>query len=408
MPHCNVCAKEGEGEEVYSSHNRAQYSKCAYHPRHPKELRKPRRVDDSDDDVDLPADLAEKFSSPDSRRGTPRSGLRSAARPEVERVEKELHPDTTSETDLLREMFAGKLVKDDVVQILSLRIVAEDDEKKEKKLSKALKCANDWSPPEKDVDTTTDQSDASKDLEDLQRKRGKLVGTLAHCYKHVMHELHVNKRGMFKELYEDSETGKTVVKSSANDDISDYHILHLVLLDFIYIAVAYDYLRDVEGRALHRWSSKRGYLNKPCVLVYRTIQRLLALVDAAPSENDLCELISKESTAIFHEETETWSASSGKPSDVDDKSAGLPPGQGVRKTLKHGDSSLAVRYPKSNICWWWTNGKACEDLDANGRCKWFDKHGKCGKSIAGPPDATTGAATTKKCTGTHRAVDCPN
>ena len=281
MPHCYVCELNGEDDSVVQSHNKAAFTKCCYHPRHPASTRKVSKPHDDDIDsvagnVDLPADLQKSFASP-----MPTGASRVPRSEPVDGVclaHETSPPGETSvatEAELLKEMFARKISKDEVVQILSLRFTLSFDAVDEKRIQKALTCANAWVPPVDPLVVAEEVSDGAKELADLQKKRGKLVGTLSHSYKHVMHELHINKRGMLKELYEDTETGKNLIKSSANDDVSDWNILHLVLLDFVCISVAFEHLSDVEGRTLHRCAAKHGYHNSPCILVFRTVQRLL-------------------------------------------------------------------------------------------------------------------------------------
>ena len=72
MPRCRVCENHGEPAEVYNAHNRTDFQACAYHVRHPKELRKKVTRDDGADLDDLgAAELREHFPSPTKRGGRP-------------------------------------------------------------------------------------------------------------------------------------------------------------------------------------------------------------------------------------------------------------------------------------------------------------------------------------------------
>ena len=59
MPHCYVCEANGEGSDVFSSHNKEAKTKCRYHPRHPAANRKTPKTLEQVERDGLPADLRE-------------------------------------------------------------------------------------------------------------------------------------------------------------------------------------------------------------------------------------------------------------------------------------------------------------------------------------------------------------
>ena len=404
MPRCRLCEANGEPTEVYSTHNRTDLQKCPYSERHPKELRKKvvHLADDSADD-ELPApDLRESFPSPTKSAGkrTPGSGA------EPDRIAEGLFDDAVKDTsikekDLIKAMHAGRMDKQDVVEILSLRLLdADPDTSVEKRLKKALDIATVWKPAEPKTVDDSEQSENGKDLVELQKRHGKLVGTLAACHKHALVEIHAQRPSDLKELFFDKDTNRTVIRATAHDDIDSWHLLNLVLVDFLYVACHYLFLTRDEARAIHRYTALRGILRSEVVVTFRVVRRLLALIDADTGAN-LCEVIKREAKSLHDMEVELV----GVVSPIAN-GAGPSAGKDVRPPNampKAGDPSLAVPCPRQQCCWWWTNGYKCADLQG-GKCKWIAKHGVCGKKIPDPANA----GSTTFCTGNHRAKDCPN
>jgi hypothetical protein len=399
-----VCENHGEPAEVYNAHNRTDFQACAYHVRHPKELRKKVTRDDGADLDDLgAAELREHFPSPTKRGGRPDVDTtpppKSKATDEILSI---VDDKAISESSLIMALYSGKMAQSDVRQVLDLRMLDADDDKVEKRIAKSIKIAKEWTPSEADA-PKVDETDSGKELTDLQKRHGKRVGTLAASHKHVLYEMHQSKRSSVKEMLFDPDTNRPVLRASVQDDISDWHILHIVLIDFLYVCVGFGYLNDEESRALHRWASRRGSHGNSCTVVFRTIRRLLALVDTDDTKQ-LGDIIKSEAKGLLDEELEFM---------PDSKSfqAGNVAGKGVRSdsqdsgwTLKAGhDKGLAVPFPRKEICWWWTNNAKCEDLDSNGDCKWARFHNNCGKRC--PDPKVPGAFF--YCKDKHRATECP-
>jgi hypothetical protein len=406
MPKCRICETHGEPEATYLSHNRTDHLKCQYHERYVKELRKKitRECDVGSDDDDLPApDLREAFPTPTKRSGRPADAeLMPPPRREKGTIESVAADKSVTLQSLITSMHQATMSQQDVREILDLRMLEETDEKEEKRIAKAIKIAKDWTPelhkPEPEADP--DATDTGKELGDLQKRHGKRVGTLAASHKHVLLEMHKSKKSSVKEMLYDPDTNRPVLRATAHDDIEDFHILYLVFIDFFYIATHFEYLTTEEARSMHRWSVRRGFLGTPCVVVLRVVRRLLTLIDSDPNQ-DLSAVIKSEAKSILDEEMEFC------PSAPSSGSAGLGPGKEVRSgstnfSIKPGSHLLAVQHPRPGICWWWTNNVACEDLQ-NGKCKWLQSHGVCGKKYT-DANAPSGYSY---CKDKHRATECP-
>jgi hypothetical protein len=346
-----VCENHGEPAEVYNAHNRTDFQACAYHVRHPKELRKKVTKDDGADLDDLgAAELREHFPSPTKRGGRPDVDTtpppKSKATDEILSI---VDDKAISESSLIMALYSGKMAQSDVRQVLDLRMLDADDDKVEKRIAKSIKIAKEWTPSEADA-PKVDETDSGKELTDLQKRHGKRVGTLAASHKHVLYEMHQSKRSSVKEMLFDPDTNRPVLRASVQDDISDWHILHIVLIDFLYVCVGFGYLNDEESRALHRWASRRGSHGNSCTVVFRTIRRLLALVDTDDTKQ-LGDIIKSEAKGLLDEELEFM---------PDSKSfqAGNVAGKGVRSdtqdaggNLEAGhDKGLAVPFPRKETC----------------------------------------------------------
>ena len=148
-----MCENHGEPAEVYNAHNRTDFQACAYHVRHPKELRKKVTRDDGADLDDLgAAELREHFPSPTKRGGRPDVDAtpppKSKATDEILSI---VDDKAISESSLIMALYSGKMAQSDVRQVLDLRMLDADDDKVEKRIAKSIKIAKEWTPSEADA-----------------------------------------------------------------------------------------------------------------------------------------------------------------------------------------------------------------------------------------------------------------
>ena len=403
MPKCRLCENNGEPKEVYESHNRTDALKCPYNERYPKELRK-KVVHHVDDDTDAELSAPElRISFPSPARSSRDRGLDPTPRPErrVDEVATIAANLTIAVAHIITEMHASKIAQQDALEIFQLRLLETEDDKVEKRLRKAIEIAKEWLPEAPATLEDTDETDNGKEFNLLQKRHGKLVGTLAACHKHVTHELHQSKASLVKEMLFDPDTNRPVLQVKAQDDISSWHLLYLVLVDFCYVATHFRYLTVDECRAFQRHAARRGHIGTDCVPTYRVLRRLLTEMDGQSSQ-DLGDLIKISAANMLQEELELCPPCNGGNNAGDEAGKGVRSGTKAKWNLKSG-SNLAVPYPRSSVCWWWTNGAPCEDFDASGKCKWIAHHGKCGKRIKDPANPNAFSF----CQDNHRAKDCP-
>ena len=403
---CHVCKANGESDEA-SVHSPSDINACKYHPRHVKELRKkPRKgtgLDDSEPSLD--ADLRDTFTP--SRKTRASSGGTPAPDPvPMDRLDKMAKDDTISISALVKAMYAGEMSQRVVLEVLGLRLLETEVDKEERAINKALILARDWTPPDADDSDGDHVGEEAKELQDLQSRHGKLVGTLMGCHKHTVRRLHLNyaKEQGSREVLQDADSGKQYVKVSSREDVSSWAVLWRVLIDFRYICVQYNWLTMGESLHLEAFVWERFYLEQSCVIAWRTMRRLLSLIDN-DVEKRLEEVIATNAERLMSQEADFASKAAGKDVRSGTHQDPDPPSSSkVKISLKPGDRKLAVKYASAKICWCWTNGVPCEDLTATGECRWASKHGVCGKTIQDPANP----GSNKKCTGSHRAVDCPN
>ena len=390
MPHCYVCEANGEGSDVFSSHNKEAKTKCRYHPRHPAANRKTPKTLQQVERDELPADLRESVPITHSVAEVVVRGGGGGHGDDIKSLVLK---------DLLAGLTSGKYGKKEVVDEICSRLCDEAlTDKSAAALTRAWKVASeyDFSALSSTPDGPEDVSEAAKTVERLQSKHGKLLGLIMAVHKRKMHELHIKRRSTgTKPVYENVETGDKVVVSDATADVDGVHMLHIVLVDFIYLCVAYSYLCATEGRALHAWVAKKLFLHPTAhVLVWRTLCRFLETLDADDTQ-DMGVIISRDGNMVWWEESEIAGVGTGKrvpgaPGHTDDVAA-------ATVGLTAGDTSLAVPYPARGICWAHTNGKKCFQLGSNGKCEFVRFHGQCcGRKLADG----------KVCKGKHRAVDC--
>ena len=380
MPFCTVCQANGKSNDFCKTHNKTAKTLCPYHPRAHSSIRESPSVDaDSDGDDDVATDLQDFAPSPSKRiSGTP---------------SKAPTGDGKTAKELMQELFEGRLTKKHFLHVLSLRLADEGlKEGEERMLLRCIKAGESFD------DIEEPRTETATEISRLQAKHGKLVGLLMASHRRVLYELHIERRSPnVRALYENAETGETLVAASAGDDVGDVHVLHLVLIDFVYVCGKYNLLTATEGRALHRWATKKIYLSNDVVVTHRTLERLLQEADSDPTA-DVGAIINADARALYDEELAT-AAKSGKrvqgatpspDSEVSSRSSSLTP----------GDPSLLVPWPRRGMCWTHTNGKPC-DLE-NGICPWSNNHDKlCGLRYKE-------GGTVKLCKGAHKAVDCPH
>ena len=150
--------------------------------------------------------------------------------------------------------------------------------------------------------------------------------------------------------------------SDTHDDIGGVALLHVVLVDFVYLAVAHGYLSHTEGRALHAWVARKLFLHeKEHVVVWRVTGRFLETIDADDTQ-DLANIIARDATLLWAEELDIAGVAAGK------RVPGAKDRNGPKDTgeLAPGDTTLAVPFPARGMCWAHTNGKTCYELDSQG------------------------------------------
>ena len=298
-------------------------------------------------------------------------------------------------------LYSGTLNKREYAQELTFRLADNIPEEKERLILRCLKAVESYTEEDEQPKT-----ESATEIAKLQGKHGKLLGLYMASHRRILHELHVKKRApTVRALYENSETGETLVAAAAGDDILDAHVLHMVLIDYVYVCTKYNLLTCTEGRALHRWAAKKLYIAPTTVmLVHRTLERLLQEADAEPTA-DLGAIITADARALYEEERETAARASGKRvHGANSTNGGDGGGDGERAwNVTAGDNALLVPWPKRGVCWWHTNGKPCEDLDGTGTCRFANNHDKmCGLRYK------ENDGTIKICKGKHTAVQCPH
>ena len=388
MVFCEVCKENGEEDSVCKTHSSTNRAKCRWHARHPAATRKTpvktrtRTTPDVDGDLQSLSfaplgDVSDSVATLSSR-GVDHATIESKTPPE-----------------LLQMLFNGELAKQDVIQQLALRLSVQDiSTKVELQLERTLKTVKSYDPVEGTESKSTNE--AAKQVALLQSKHGKFVGALLAVHKRITHELHINKRSTNKQIYEHAETGERIVESTPHGEIESVEVFTLVLIDFCYLCTAHDYLSPTECRALQRWVAKQLYVGiTHYVVLFRVVERLLQELDVDLTRN-LGDVIDARSTRYEEEESALFTPPRSVPTR----------GQYVQganySKLTPGDSKLAVPWPRKGICFCWTNGFDCEELDHKGSCKFLASHGTCGKQIKDSTGATV------KCKGKHRASECPH
>jgi hypothetical protein len=385
MPYCHVCHSNGKKEEVCKSHNARSFTKCPFHPRHPIATReKPKTVEE----------ISREEVAPDLRDAIP--PLTTSPPPTSTATADSSAVAGKSALEILVLLQEGAITKKLAVDTIGILLCADGlSDTKEKQLNRCLTVASAYDITSLlQASTSENVSEAARLVERLQSKHGKLFGLLISVHKRKMHELHVKRRTVgARPIYESVDTGEKVVVSDSHDDVSGVALLHVVLVDFIYLAVAYGYITHTEGRALHAWVARKLYLHdSEHIVVWRVAGRFLEALDSDDTQ-DLDVIISRDSTVLWAEELDIAGVAAGKRVRGDngnnkDKNTG---------ELTAGDSALAVRFPARGMCWAHTNGKKCYDLDGQGRCNFSRWHGKCCGRIL---------ASGSTCKGAHRAVDC--
>jgi hypothetical protein len=398
MTFCNVCKAHSQPDEVCKTHASDSWRKCRYHDRYA-----------GDDKLDVtvvcePCDLS--AVAPDVSAALPKTPGRKERLPEPSIGKASGAPSgatTWSATEILTKLFDNEISRVAAEQLLMLRIAKESVSEDERKvLQSTLKTVQAYQGAVAGSAREEDISKAAKELLHLQQRNGKRVGMLMATHRRVYSELHLKTRTpSMQQVYKNAETGESMVAAEATQDVNDPTLLHMVLVDFVYVCTAYMLLTATEGRGLHKWVCKQMYLGVSAtpLVIYRTVSRILQHLDESEIGNDLTDIIDNHGTAYLAEETSI---------------ARRPPGGGQYPHSPHapgnsgassdmppkGDKSLAVPCPRPNTCWSHTNGYACTSLKDDGTCKFEQHHNKCGFRYHE-------GSKTQFCSGEHRAVDCP-
>jgi hypothetical protein len=384
MPYCTICKANGESDDVCGTHNAAAFTKCPYHVRYPDPAtRKQPKPDSDDDDSALDPELSQALpKTPNSksvasvaRRGTSSelSGLTARA--------------------LVEKLYNGELSKQSVKQQLSLMVVdAEADA--QAKLLNTIKTVDLYEPDT--ASKSESASEAHKEIAKLQSRHGRLSGTFIATHRRILHDLHIKRKSDGTKQVYALESGEHVVACAPGEQFASAAILQLVLVDFLYVCMAYMYLTATEAHALQKWVAKRMYLHpNEWVVTQRCVERFLALSEASPCD-DVGAIIKSEASNILVEERDI-----ARPKPDPPPTPNPSGGQRVRLdrgNLTPGDPKLAVPWPRAGICWQHTNNSPCTNM-VNGKCKFAEFHGICGKQYT-----VNGVKHT--CNGNHRATNC--
>ena len=303
-----------------------------------------------------------------------------------------------SAAEILENLFNNLITKTAAKQLLMLRIAkAGIDPEERQQLKDTLGAVEAYSNKPEELDHEESVSKAAKELQRLQQLNGKRVGTLIATHRRVYHDLHLKHRSpTMQQAYKNAETGETMVTAEQTQDVSDSTILHMVLIDFIYVCTAYLLLTATEGRALHKWTTKQLYVNNgSATALHRTVTRLLQHLDES-HESDLSDVIDAHADRYLKEENDLARPQGGpcvqpatrQPS----KSNGMP---------AKGSSTLIVPYPRKGVCWPHTNGYDCCEFDAYGACVFIKEHNTCGVRYK------NANGNHKFCMEHHQAINCP-
>jgi hypothetical protein len=391
MPFCSTCKLQGEDETLFANHNVGQWSLCPYHPRYKGDDKRAPIQRPPDDDADAALLSALPFDSR-SVAGAAVAGP----------VSTPGFSEATAPQDLIKAMFKGTLTKTDCVTHLAVAIASETGSSKRAQLQGAYDVAEKFDPST--TGAAKSATHASKDIVTNMEKHGKLVGSLISTHHKIALEFHLKAPTSTgaKTVYQ-LANGEQVVQYAANEDIVDVDMLHMVLVDWCYVVVVCGYLTNTEAREVHRFAARSLKLDPDaCKCVYRTTIELLKLHDSDPSVS-LVDIYTKHKDAV-HMDVQRIAGWTGNcvPCDNKLKTDG-PPQANTSQTIPGfapGDKRLTAPWPRRGVCWPWTNGKQCTQLDAKGECVHKQWHDKCGK----PYHDASGQK--RSCQGKHKAVDC--
>jgi hypothetical protein len=398
MVYCSICHAHGLDEKVCKSHANTSWRKCVYHPRYSGDDKQPITVACEPCSVD---DLP-----PDVSAALPRTPHRAPSQPRPDAavgsaMAAPLGSAQWTGSEILAHLFSNDISKEAAQQLLILRMAAGSTDSDERDVLRSLLPevrSYSFVAPEARAE---DVGKAAQELLLLQQRNGKRVGMLMATHRRIYADLHLkNPRASMQQVYKNSETGEAVVTAEAAQDVSDATVLHMVLVDFIYVCTAYMLLTATEGRGLHKWVCRQLWLRATAtpVIIYRAIVRLLQHLDEADIGKDLQDIIDTKSDAFLNEETAIALRSTTGGPGVHSPHA---PTNNASSTCVKGDLSLPVPWPRPNICFNHTNGHPCTDLDDTGKCKYSKLHNVCGVRFKE-------GGKNKFWTGAHRGVDCPH
>jgi hypothetical protein len=393
----------GEAESVYSSHNYRQWSKCKYHHRN-KDFVAPA----GDDDPDVQAEeIAADLRSIYAPASVAMSHASSASIPPAPDVF-----DGVEIGELVKRMFAGKLTRIQVQEVLVLRSLSssESDKTEAKAALESLRLLD----ADVGAAVTKPKDDSSRELATLQSRHGRLLGLYISTHKRILNDLHLHSSSSSKPVMQSLDSGVQFVEVDVGKDISVQAMLHEVLCDTVYLASALNYMSQTESRALCKYVARKfnPHANSQhpqlCIILHRTVKRLLQLFDSDPASH-FDEVLKAQVKSIYDEELEIVGSSTfagfqaGKRVQEDLPKPTSPSGALSYKDMPNAiKDRLPVPRPMRGICWYDTNGLPCADLDPSGQCKFKRFHGKCcGRSV------TDSSGNTTTCKDHHRAVDHP-
>lgn len=393
--YCPTCKLNNESDDVCKSHNAGQWSKCRYHERYRGTDKATPSGVALDDDVDAPLLSALPVGS----RSVGEIAASGGSNPEFS--------EASEPKDLVVALYGGKITKRECQFHLTAAMATEGSSTKRALLKDTLDVVKDF---DADAVNVRVDSQAAKEIVSNMLKHGKLVGSLMSAHHRVAMEFHLKLASIgkgTKTVYQLS-TGEQVVPYTANEDISDVDMLHMVLVDWCYVVVVTGYLSLTESREVHRWASRELYLDpESCKCVYRATMELLRMHDADSSKS-LCAIYTQHRDAVLTDVKRIAGFSGScvpcadeKPTSTNGLSANERNSNQRIPGSKPGDTSLVCQFPRKGVCWPWTNGKACTVLTKGGKCVNEDWHGVCGKSYKEGNQK-------RACKGNHKAIDCPD
>ena len=237
---------------------------------------------------------------------------------------------------------------------------------------------------------------------------GKLAKLWAAVVKHVKLELHNNgKTEHMRPTQMNVLTGELVMDVKEDEPITSSAVFYLSLEHFRHLVRSRDYLSEGELHSLVAWTATELAVGTRLLLVTRTMEKMLAIMDADMGI-ELDELIETKASGILSRQTDILGVKKTLPPKQDEgdifrETANQKKSRKAREKKEKdkedsGDRvALALEVPNDESCWYWTNGLNCPNKwKVNGVCKYDNKH------VCGMPLASGGY-----CTAKHKAAEHP-